>query len=448
MNDETEAALVQTVRKSAHRMQGSAHDYDPLIDLVGEARLVLLGEASHGTHEFYDARARITKQLIENKGFNAIAVEADWPDAYRINRYVRAAGVDAHSRDALKDFKRFPIWMWRNSDVLDFVDWLRRHNDANGSKQNKTGFYGLDLYSMYTSMEAVLRFLEKIDPEAAARARYRYSCFDHFGEDPQAYGYAASFDFSASCEKEVLVQTLELQKQAVAYADRDGNIESDEFFFAQQNAQLVKNAEQYYRSMFRGRIESWNNRGRHMAQTLEALINHLDSRQQETKVVVWAHNSHVGDARATEMGEHGELNLGQLVRERWGKNAVLVGFTTYQGTVAAASDWDTPPQLKRVRPGLSGSVEALFHQANIDRFLLLLRDDAQLRSVLSAPRLERAIGVIYRPETERQSHYFHVKLCEQFDAIVHFDDTQAVAPLEYVAAEEGRDMAETFPTGI
>lgn len=446
MVDETDNALVQAIRNAAYLMQGAARDYDPLIDLVGDARFVLLGEASHGTHEFYDARAQITKRLIEEKGFNAIAIEADWPDAYRINRYVRAAGIDSNSRDALKDFKRFPTWMWRNLDVLAFVEWLRRFND-NREEQSKTGLYGLDLYSMYSSMDAVLRYLEKVDPEAAARARYRYSCFDHFAEDPQAYGYAASFDLSSSCEQEALGQALELQKQAIAYAGRDGRVESDEFFFAQQNARLVKNAEQYYRSMFRGRVESWNNRDRHMAQTLEALVDYLSTEQKDAKVVVWAHNSHVGDARATEMGELGELNLGQLVRERYGREALLVGFTTYQGAVIATSDWDMPPQQKRVSPALKNSVERVFHQTEIARFLLLLRNDAPLCAALNRPLLERAIGVIYRPETERQSHYFHANLGEQFDAIMHLDDTGPVEPIGYIKTE-GRDMAETFPTGI
>lgn len=446
MVDETDNALVQAIRNAAYLMQGAARDYDPLIDLVGDARFVLLGEASHGTHEFYDARAQITKRLIEEKGFNAIAIEADWPDAYRINRYVRAAGIDSNSRDALKDFKRFPTWMWRNLDVLAFVEWLRRFND-NREEQSKTGLYGLDLYSMYSSMDAVLRYLEKVDPEAAARARYRYSCFDHFAENPQAYGYAASFDLSSSCEQEALGQALELQKQAIAYAGQDGRVESDEFFFAQQNARLVKNAEQYYRSMFRGRVESWNNRDRHMAQTLEALVDYLSTEQKDAKVVVWAHNSHVGDARATEMGELGELNLGQLVRERYGRDALLVGFTTYQGAVIATSDWDMPPQQKRVSPALKNSIERVFHQTEIARFLLLLQDDAPLRAALNRPLLERAIGVIYRPETERQSHYFHVNLGEQFDAIMHLDDTGPVEPIGYIKTE-GRDMAETFPTGI
>lgn len=448
MMDATDRALAHIIRDSAHTLQGVAHDYDPLIDLVGDAKFVLLGEASHGTHEFYDARAKITKRLIEEKGFNAVAAEADWPDAYRVNRYVRLKGKDANAQVALSDFKRFPTWMWRNSDVLHFVDWLRGYNDEQRENRLKVGFYGLDLYSMYASMEAVLRYLDKVDPEAAGRARYRYSCFDHFGEDPQAYGYAASLNLSASCEKHVLGQALELQAHGNVHSDRNGSLDRDELFFAQQNAQLVKNAEQYYRSMFQGRVESWNNRDRHMAQTLEALVGHLSHQQKEAKVVVWAHNSHVGDARATEMGEAGELNLGQLVRERCDGKAVIVGFTTYQGEVTAASDWDMPAQLKQVRPALVGSYESLFHATDMARFLLLVRDDDRMRDALSKPRLERAIGVIYRPETERRSHYFHARMGEQFDAIVHLDHTRAVEPLVQAATEETGEVPETFPTGI
>ncbi len=438
---------VQVIRDAAHRIEGVATDYDPLMDLVGDARFVLLGEASHGTHDFYDARAKITKRLIEEKDFNAVAVEADWPDAYRVNRYIRGAGPDANGHDALAGFKRFPTWMWRNADVLDFVEWMRARNDGLAAETAKAGFYGLDLYSLYTSMDAVLGYLQKTDPEAAKRAHYRYSCFDHFREDAQAYGYAASFDLTASCEKEVLSQVIELQKHAVAYASRDGQVESDEFFFVEQNARLVKNAEEYYRSMFRGRAESWNKRDRHMAETLEALVAHLENQGKKAKIVVWEHNSHLGDARATELGAGGELNVGQLVRERYDADAVLVGFTTYQGTVTAASDWDTPPQQKRVRPGLEGSYEALFHAADIARFLLVLRNQGPLRQALCEPRLERAIGVIYRPETERLSHYFHARLSEQFDAVLHFDETQAVEPLEPGTAKSA-DVAETFPTGI
>ena len=445
MTTSKDATLVRSLREVAHRMVGSAKDYDPLLALIGNARFVLLGEASHGTHEFYEQRAQITKRLIEEKGFTAVAVEADWPDAYRVNRYVQGTSNDSDGEEALSGFKRFPTWMWRNSDVLDFVGWLREHNEA-VSPAMKAGFYGLDLYSLHSSMEAVLTYLHKVDPDAARRARYRYSCFDHFGEDTQAYGYAATFGLAESCEEEVLGQLIELQQRAVAYASRDGRVADDEFFFAEQNARLVKNAEEYYRSMFRGRVESWNRRDAHMAETLEALAAHLEGRGREAKIVVWEHNSHLGDARATEIGEGGEFNVGQLVRERYAGESMLVGFTTHHGTVTAASNWDAPAEHKRVRPGLPGSYEELFHEVGIGRFMLGLRSGAPMEG-LREPRLERAIGVIYRPETERMSHYFHARLSDQFDAVLHFDETRAVEPLERVGAPSG-EVAETFPTGV
>jgi erythromycin esterase-like protein len=438
--------LARTLSEAAHRLVGSARDYDPLLELIGNARFVLLGEASHGTHDFYDQRAQITKRLIEEKGFTAVAVEADWPDAYRVNRYVRGASNDSDSEEALSGFRRFPTWMWRNADVLDFVGWLREHNAALSSGATKAGFYGLDLYSLHASIEAVLTYLHKVDPDAARRARYRYSCFDHFGEDTQAYGYATSFGLAESCEDEVLGQLIELQQRADAYASRDGRLADDEFFFAEQNARLVKNAEEYYRSMFRGRVDSWNRRDAHMAETLEALAAHLESRGGVAKIAVWEHNSHLGDARATEIGEAGEFNVGQLVRERYADESVLVGFTTHHGTVTAASNWDAPSERKRVRPALPGSYEALFHEVAIPRFMLDLRNGDPAKN-LRESRLERAIGVIYRPETERQSHYFHARLADQFDAVLHFDETRAVEPLERVAAPSG-EVAETFPTGV
>ncbi|HEX8201542.1 MAG TPA: erythromycin esterase family protein, partial [Isosphaeraceae bacterium] len=362
MANTTDPPLSEMVRRAAHPLRGAADDYDPLLELIGDARFVLLGEASHGTHEFYAERAAITRRLIEEKGFTAVAVEADWPDAYRINRFVRGAGDDERAIDALGDFHRFPLWMWRNAVVLEFIDWLHRHNAAlpRGSAR-AAGFYGLDLYSLNSSIEAVIRYLAKVDPEAARRARHRYACFEDFGEDPQAYGYAASSDVGRSCEDEAVNQLLELQRRAAELAKRDGRVAEDEFFFAEQNARLAKNAEQYYRTMFTGRVSSWNLRDGHMAETLEELVEHLDRTGRRTKVVVWAHNSHLGDARATEMGEGGELNVGQLVRENWGDKAINVGFSTYTGTVAAADDWDEPAQIKRVRPGLPGSYEAAFH---------------------------------------------------------------------------------------
>jgi erythromycin esterase-like protein len=444
-----DATSISVIRDAAHPLKGEAKDYDPLLKLIGDARFVLLGEASHGTHEFYRERAAITKRLIREKGFVAVAVEADWPDAYRVNRYVRGRSDDAEAVDALSGFKRFPTWMWRNADVLDFVGWLRAHNDALASDATKVGFYGLDLYSLHASIESVLNYLEKIDPEAARRARHRYSCFDHFGEDTQTYGYATSFGLTESCENEVVSQLIELRRRAAEYASRDGRVAEDEFFTAEQNARLVKNAEEYYRSMFRGRVSSWNLRDRHMAETLDALLAHLERQNgSAAKVVVWEHNSHLGDARATEMGESGEWNVGQLVRERHGNEAVLVGFSTYTGTVTASSDWGAQAERKRVRPALAESYEALFHEVGVPRFLLPLRDGGRAVNALREARLERAIGVIYRPETERQSHYFYAHLPAQFDAVLHFDETRAVEPLERTARWETGEAPETYPTGI
>jgi erythromycin esterase-like protein len=385
--------------------------------------------------------------LIEEKGFGAVAVEADWPDAYRINRWVRGVSDDRSALEALDGFERFPRWMWRNRDVLEFVDWLQGHNESQPQDQ-RTGFYGLDLYSLFASMQEVVRFLDQVDPEAARRARYRYSCFDAFGEDTQAYGYAAEFDLSRSCEDQAVEQLVELQRRAAELAQRDGRIPEDEIFYAEQNARLVKNAEMYYRTMFRGRVSSWNLRDRHMAETLEALLAHFERKGRPTRIVVWEHNSHIGDARATSMGDMGEWNVGQLARERFGNEAVLVGFSTYIGTVTAASDWDAPAERKRVRPGLPGSFEALFHGVGIPDFLLKMRGDAAVAQALRDVRLERAIGVIYQPRTERVSHYFEARLPEQFDAVLHFDVTQAVEPLDRTAGWDMGEPPETFPTGL
>jgi erythromycin esterase-like protein len=442
-----EATTGPALREAVHPLQGGAEDYDRLLQLVGDARLVLLGEASHGTHEFYRERARITQRLITEKQFNAVAAEADWPDAYRVNRWVRCVGTDQDALEALADFQRFPRWMWRNRDVLAFVEWLRQHN-AGRDPETRVGFYGLDLYSLFRSIEAVIGFLDQVDPEAARRARYRYGCFEDFGEDTQAYGYAAEFGLTQSCEDQVIQQLLELQHQAGSLSWSYASIPDDEFFQAEQNARLVKNAEEYYRTMFRGRVSSWNLRDSHMAETLEALIAHLDRRSGRSKVVVWEHNSHIGDARATAMGEAGEWNVGQLSRERFGAEAVLVGFSTYRGTVTAASDWDAPAERKRVRPGLPGSWEALFHDLDIPAFMLPLREHQYRNSVLDRFRLERAIGVIYRPETERMSHYFEARLFDQFDAMIHFDQTSAVEPLDRTAGWESAESPETYPSGL
>ncbi|HEX2056073.1 MAG TPA: erythromycin esterase family protein [Nitrospiraceae bacterium] len=439
--------LTERLARLVHPLPHVRTDYEPLLDLVGNARLVLLGEATHGTSDFYRARADVTKRLILEKGFTAVAVEADWPDAYRVNRYVLGRSHDRDSAQALSDFERFPTWMWRNRDVKEFVDWLKKANDASAARSAKVGFYGLDLYSLHTSIEAVLRYLDGVDPEAARRARSRYGCFDHFGEDTQSYGYAAAFGMSPTCEDAVVSELRDLQRRAETYLRRDGFVAEDEFFFAEQNARLVKNAEHYYRSMFQGRISSWNLRDRHMAETLDALLIHLSRHQPNPRIVVWEHNSHLGDARATEMGKAGELNVGQLARERYGRDVLLIGFTTYQGTVTAASRWDGPAERKVVRPALPDSYEALFHQTGIGRFLVDLTEPT-IAELLKEPRLERAIGVIYLPESERISHYFHARLPEQFDAVFHFDDTKAVEPIGRTAASITEDAPETFPSGV
>jgi len=431
------------LRSSARPLDTKGAGLDPLIDLAGEASFVLLGEASHGTHEFYRTRATITQRLLAEKGFQAVAVEADWPDAWRVNQYVLGrAGADAGQ--ALAGFTRFPVWMWRNEDVLRFVTWLRRYNER---KAAQAGFYGLDLYSLYRSRAQVIRYLEKVDPEAARRAHNRYSCFDHFGEDEQAYGYAAAFNMSSLCEGEVIAQLTDLRRKAWEYAHRDGNVAEDEFLSAEQNARLIRNAEAYYRQMFQGRVNTWNLRDSHMAETLESLAQHLQRRFGRARIIVWAHNSHLGDARATERTRHGEWNLGQLVRQRR-TDAILVGFTTWSGYVTAASEWGGIHETKRVRPALPGSYEALFHETGIPGFLLTFAGDDRLSSAFRSERLERAIGVIYRSETERISHYFQARLSGQFDAVVHFDETTALEPLPHAEEEQTAEVPETYPAGV
>ena len=443
-------SVADRLRSAARPLSGADDEYDALLDLIGDARFVLLGEATHGTHEFYRDRARLTQRLIAERGFAAVAVEADWPDAFRVNRWVRGRGADTSAEEALGGFRRFPTWMWRNTVVRDFVAWLRDHNATLPPDAPGIGFYGLDLYSLYGSMTAVIEYLDRTDPEAAARARRRYGCFEHFRRDSQVYGYATSSGAAEPCEDEVVEQLVELQRRSAELAGRDGEQAEEEYFYAAQNARLVINAERYYRSMFRGRVSSWNLRDQHMADTLDALVAHLDQRIDRAKIVVWAHNSHLGDARATEMGEGGEHNVGQLARERWGRDAVLVGFSTDRGTVTAADDWDQPPQRKRVRPGLPGSYERRFHDLGVPRFWLPLRGnpDDGLLADLREPHLQRAIGVVYRPETERWSHYFHARLPDQFDALIHIDETTAVEPLERTAGRDDGEVPDTYPFNV
>ncbi|MFZ3347339.1 MAG: erythromycin esterase family protein [Mycobacterium sp.] len=421
-----------------------------LSEWIGDARIVLIGESSHGTHEFYQARAEMTKWLIEEKGFCAVAAEADWPDAYRVNRYVRGQGDDTTAEEALRGFERFPSWMWRNVVVRDFVEWLRANNRRYEAHQRRqTGFYGLDLYSLHRSMQEVVTYLEKVDPLAATRARARYACFDHAAaDDGQAYGFGAAFGAGLSCEQEVIDQLVDIQRSAVEYAGRDGLLAEDELFYAEQNANVVCNAERYYRAMFGGRVTSWNLRDEHMAQTLKALLAHLDHRDgtPPARIVVWAHNSHVGDARATEVSGDGQLTLGQLVRERNRSDCRLIGFSTYTGTVTAASEWGGVAERKMVRPALAGSVEELFHETGNPAFAV--SPDGAAAAALDVVRLSRAIGVIYLPATERQSHYFHVRPAGQFDAMIHIENTQALEPLEPTSQWVAGENPETYPTGL
>jgi erythromycin esterase-like protein/predicted phosphoribosyltransferase len=423
---------------------------DALIDLVGDSHFVLIGEASHGTHDFYAERAEITRRLIAEKGFCAVAAEADWPDAYRVNRFVRGRSSDETAEEALRGFQRFPTWMWRNTVVLDFVGWLRERNDrASDSESHKGGFYGLDLYGLYRSIEEIITYLERVDPAAAERARERYACFDHFSGDALKYGMAAAFGAGESCESEVVQQLTDLQEHVMEYVRRDGLLAEDEAFHAEQSARTVKAAEEYYRTMLGDQVSSWNLRDTHMADALDALAGHLSRQRGEpAKVVVWAHNSHVGDSRATERASIGELTLGRLVRERHPGDCTLCGFTTYAGTVTAANDWGGPAERKNVRPALPGSVEELFHEVEDEAFATLFRNAPRAAEALRSPRLHRAIGVVYKPETERQSHYFRSRLADQYDAVIHLDDTRAVEPLERTAGWDAGEPPETFPYAV
>jgi erythromycin esterase-like protein len=443
-----ESAVLDALRREAHPLTGDHRDYDALLALIGDARIVLLGEASHGTHEFYRERARITKRLIVELGFTALAIEGDWPDAHRVNRYINGAREDGDAEEALRGFRRFPTWMWRNADVLDLVGWLRAHNDGLPRGARKTGFYGLDLYSLGASMEAVVGYLDAQDPTAAARARARYECLQPYAGESASYGQAVLLGVSEPCRRRVIEQLVELRHSAGAYLRRDGLAAEDEQFFAEQNAVVVANAEEYYRTMFGDQAGSWNMRDRHMADTLDQLVAHFDRHGGTARVVVWAHNSHVGDARSTEMAQRGELNIGQLMRERHRRDVVNVGFTTYTGTVTAASEWGAPAERKRVRHALLESCEALLHATHIPAFLLCPLAAGDSGRALREPRLERAIGVIYRPETERQSHWFAARAAQQFDALVHIDSTRAVEPLERSSTWELGEPPETYPSAL
>ncbi|WP_298140078.1 erythromycin esterase family protein [Acidiferrobacter sp.] len=408
----------------ALRLQEGQGDYDALMAMVPGRRFVLLGESTHGTRDFYRMRADITRRLIAEEGFDGVAVEGDWPDTWRVNRFVQGETTD-DAYAALTDFERFPSWMWRNEEMFQFIGWLRAYN-ADRPAARRVGIYGLDLYSLYRSADAVIRYLEEVDPVQAAVARERYAALDHVRE-PQTYGYQVAIGQRPPAHDEVVAQLLQLRARAQDYIEHDDLAAADAHFFAERNAAVVVQAEHYYRAMFGRRTNTWNLRDAHMRDTLLALSAYRHQRNGSGRIVVWAHNSHIGDARATEMHSRGEFNLGQILRQELGEQVLLVGFTTYAGYVSAASEWDGEVELKRVRPALPNSYERLFHTTSLDRFFLPLKGPQAEQ--LKEPLLERAIGVIYLPETERASHYFEASLAHQFDAVFHLDETEAVEPL-------------------
>ncbi len=434
---------IQSIARALHGEQ----DIDRLVELVAHRRIVMIGEATHGTHEFYDLRAALTRRLIQHHGFAAVAIEGDWPDALRADRFVRdQATDDDDAESSLDSFERFPRWMWRNEDVAAFVAWLRGHNSQREERQ-RVGFYGLDLYSLHASMRAVIQYLEDNDHEAASRARERYACFDHVQGNAEQYGMQAHLGIGPKCETEVVAQLVEMQLRKLARSGRSPS--GDAWFHAVQQAHVVRNAEAYYRMMFAGRSASWNLRDTHMADTLDMLANHLGD-GAPARLIVWAHNSHVGDARATEMGDDGQLTLGQIARQRHPGDVALIGFTTHEGSVIAADDWDEPAQHMRVRPSLPGSWEELLHEAGLSRFYMT---SADMKAVIGprVERLQRAIGVVYRPSTERRSHYLHARLADELDIVIHLDTTRAVEPLDPIetpSVTPEQELPETFPTGV
>ncbi|WOJ93104.1 protein-L-isoaspartate(D-aspartate) O-methyltransferase [Congregibacter variabilis] len=437
--DRAKKPLPEIIYDSSEHFASIDHaDLHKLLERIGDSRLVLLGEASHGTAEFYEMRARITQALIEKKGFVAVAVEADWPDAAHIDHYIH--GTSPSPLLESTPFSRFPNWMWANHSVLKFTRWLKNHNEEIISQDKKVGFYGLDLYSLNSSIEAVLTYLDSVDAETAQVARTRYGCLTPWANDPGMYGRVMITGSYRACEQDVVATLQDLLKKRLEYAKSDG----DRYFDAEQNARLVINAERYYRTMYYADKNSWNQRDQHMFDALEAV---MAFRGPQSKIVIWEHNSHIGDARATEMSARGEHNIGQLVRQKYGAQAYNIGFGTDHGTVAAASEWGGPMEVKSVQPSHIDSYERVCHEVRTDNFFLPLRFPLQeiTRKTLLAERLERAIGVIYRPETELQSHYFYASLPQQFDEYIWLDETHAVEPL---SKQTTGGMPDTFPFGL
>jgi erythromycin esterase-like protein len=440
--------LINYIKKNANVLTGAPGDYDSLIDMARNANYVLIGEATHGTEEFYKIRADITRRLITELDFDAVTIEGDWPDAYNVNRYVTGHKNNDIAEIALSTFERFPTWMWQNTQVLAFIKWLREHNHSHNNK-NSVGFYGLDLYSISTSIYEVIKYLEKIDTTAAHIARKRYNCLYDFLDKPQMYSYATKIQLIESCEDKIVQQLEDMRAKAFDYIKKDGFVGEDEYFYAEQNAKLVKNAEEYYRSLYNAESSSWNLRDSHMAETLDDLSAYITSRKQKpAKLVVWAHNSHLGDARATEMSKRGELNLGQLARQKYPNKTLLIGFSTYAGSVTAASDWEAPPENKILRPALKGSHPEIFHRSGLENFILDLHNLNEDAAYLNNPLLQRFVGVVYHPATERMSHYYHSVLPKQFDAIIHIDKTTALEPLKSTQHWHRGELEETYPWGL
>jgi erythromycin esterase-like protein len=421
--------------------------YQGLQPLVRDAHVVMFGEATHGTEDFYSVRAELSKKLIQEHGFNLVAIEADWPEAYAINRFVRGREGDVPASAALSLFTRFPTWMWANTTMRSFIEWLRNYNDLQ-PEDRRVGVYGLDLYSLFSSLDSVLGYLEVVDSVAARKARERYSCFKHYASDAQSYGFAASLGITTDCETRAIEQLKELRARRWEYLQSDGLLAEDAQFSAEQNALVVVNAAIYYHAMFKQPHTTWNLRDTHMFETLTALMRHQERLGRPARAVVWEHNSHIGDSRATEFAQRGQLNIGQLARQKFGNACCLVGFTTYQGEVFAAPEWGAEGALEVVREALPGSYEDLFHRVDVEQFVLPLRNDRPLSSMLARPRLERAIGVVYLPQTERHSHYFNARLSEQFDAVIHVDTTCAVTPISTMPKRGFEEPPETFPSGM
>ena len=433
-----EPHVIEKIKKSAVYFDDKA--YDILLEKINDAQIVLLGEATHGTHEFYDIRIKITKKLILEKNFNAIAIEGDWPDAYTINSYINNNEIK-NAQEALQSFDRFPTWMWQNIPMLHCTEWLKNHNQQ---KNNHVNFYGLDLYSLYRSIDAIVMCLEKIDPHIAQEVKDNYSCLEQFRHDPTAYGYSLFSQLSQSCRNEV-IEELKKLKELEWKLVQEKKATPDEAFYLVQNARVIKNSEAYYRSLFLDEVNNWNLRDSHMMETLEEIVKHYQKNGiNKPKIVVWAHNSHIGNSAATQMSNNGEFNIGQLVKEKFGNNSYSLGFTTYNGTVSAASNWHMPVERKNIKNALPNSYEDLFHNVEISKFLLTLED----KDLVPKQLLERAIGVIYAPQTERQSHYFYASLADQFDAVIHYDTTTALEPLAKTVRWIAGEVPETYPSGL